>query len=74
MLAADLRRWRRDGWRVLILADRTSALSGWPTHLWTWSFRQCTPRIDREIEPGEIIVLSAGVRQGYEDPDEKFAL
>jgi transcription-repair coupling factor (superfamily II helicase) len=74
MLAADIRRWRRDGWRVLILAGSDKRAQRMADALVDMQLPAVHATIDREIEPGEIIVLSAGVRQGYEDPEEKFAL
>jgi transcription-repair coupling factor (superfamily II helicase) len=74
MLANDLRRWRREGWRVLMLAGSDKRAQRMADTLVDLGLPAVHATMDRHVEPGEIVVLSAGLRQGFEDPEEKFAL
>jgi len=74
LLANDLRRWRKEGWRVLILAGSDKRAQRMADTIVDLGLPAVHATMDRDISPGEIIVLSAGMRAGYEDPEEKFAL
>ncbi len=74
MLSADLRKWRRDNWRTLILAGTEKRAQRLVDTLLDMSLPAVHVTQDRPLNPGEIVVLSEGLRQGFEDPEERFVL
>ncbi len=74
-LVKDLKRWKKEGYRIALLsASRTRAqrLTQDLAEMDLNSFYSEDP--EREIQPGEILVMSGNVHRGYEYPLIKFAV
>lgn len=74
-LVKDLKRWKKEGYRVALLsASRTRAgrLAQDLAEMELNSFYSDDPK--REIQPGEILVTNGNVHRGYEYPLVKFAV
>ena len=74
MMAADLKRWHREKWRSLILAGSEKRAQRLADSLVDMGVPAVYASQDRELAPGEVVTLAAGVRQGFQNPDDKFVL
>ena len=74
-LVQDLRRWKREGYRVILLAasrTRGNRLAGDLLEEGLTSFY--TEDADREVQPGEVLVTYGNAQRGYEYPLIKFVV
>ncbi len=74
-LVQDLRRWKREGYRVILLAasrTRGNRLAGDLLEEGLTSFY--TEDENREVQPGEVLVTYGNAQRGYEYPLIKFVV
>lgn len=74
-LVKDLKRWKKEGYRVALLSasrTRASRLAQDLAEMELNSFYSDDP--EREIQPGEILVTNGNAHRGYEYPLIKFAV
>ncbi|MDO4344791.1 MAG: transcription-repair coupling factor [Eubacteriales bacterium] len=74
-LVKDLKRWKREGYRVALLcASRTRAMR-LAQDLQEYELNSFfTEDMDREIQPGEILLARGNTHRGYEYPLIRFAV
>ncbi len=75
MLIGDLKRWKRERYRVILLSGshtRASRLAGDLREYELSAF--CTDDPDRQVQPGEILVTYGNLHRGFEYPQIKFVV
>ena len=75
LLISDLTRWKREGYRVVLLAGsrtRASRLAGDLREYELSAF--CPEHAAREVKPGEILVTWGNLHRGFEYPQIKFVV
>ena len=78
-LIRDLKSWKRDGWRVVLLSDsRTRAqrlaenLREYELAAFYYDGRE--QEENKEVHPGQILVTSGGIHKSFEYPEIRFAV
>ncbi len=75
MLLQDLQRWKKENYRVILLSGsrtRTSRLAG---DLREYGLRAfCPDNEERQVQPGEILVIYGNLHRGFEYPQIKFVV
>ena len=76
LLIGDLKRWKRDGWRVALLCgSRTRGARLAHDLQEQYDLRSYyTEEEDKEIRPGEICILYGSLHRGFEYPLVKFVV
>ncbi len=75
MLIKDLKRWKKDKFRVVLLSGshtRASRLAGDLRDYELNAF--CTDEPDKNVQPGEILVTYGNLHRGFEYPQIKFVV
>ena len=75
VLIKDLKRWKREKFRVILLSGsrtRASRLAGDLREYELSAF--CTDDADRQVQPGEILVTYGNLHRGFEYPLIKFVV
>ena len=73
VLIKDLRRWKKEKYRIILLSGsrtRASRLAGDLREYELSAF--CTDDPDRQVQPGEILVTYGNLHRGFEYPMIKF--
>ncbi len=73
-LANDIRRWRAEHWRIVIFSGTEKRAQRLAETLMDLQVPAVAISQDRPVNPGEVVVLSTGLRQGFEDPENRFVL
>ncbi|MDD4797530.1 MAG: transcription-repair coupling factor, partial [Eubacteriales bacterium] len=73
-LADDVRIWRRNRYRVIAMAGSDRRANRLADTLIDLGVGAVAITRDRDIAPGEAVVLPLGLRQGFEDPQEKLVI
>lgn len=73
-LAEDVRIWRSNRYRVIAMAGSDRRANRLADTLVDLGVGAVAITRDRDIEPGEAVVLPLGLRQGFEDPQEKLVI
>ncbi|MBR3275233.1 MAG: transcription-repair coupling factor [Eubacterium sp.] len=75
LLVQDLKKWQRDGYRTILLtASRTRGERMVKDLLDEGITSFYTEADERELEPGEVMVLHGNASRGFEYPMQKFVL
>ena len=75
LLIKDLTRWKREGYRVILLSASRTRSSRLASDLREYSLRAWCPdesREEVEVKPGEILVTYGNLHRGFEYPMIKF--
>ncbi len=75
MLIQDLQRWKKEKYRVILLSGsrtRTSRLAGDLREYNLSAF--CPDNEERQVQPGEILVIYGNLHRGFEYPQIKFVV
>ena len=74
-LVKDLKRWKREGYRVALLCTSRTRAGRLAEDLRDYELNSFfTEDMDREIQPGEILVAKGSTHRGYEYPLIRFAV
>ena len=75
MLIKDLTRWKKEGWRVVLLSASRTRASRLASDLREYELRAFCPDQEKEIPnvlPGQILVVHGNLHRGFEYPLIKF--
>ena len=75
MLIEDLKRWKKERYRVILLSGshtRASRLAGDLREYGLSAF--CTDDSERQVQPGELLVTYGNLHRGFEYPQIKFVV
>ena len=75
MLISDLKRWKKEKYRVLLLAGSSARASRLAADLREYELSAfCPDERKKEAAPGEILVTSGGLHRGFEYPMVRFVM
>ncbi|MDY3917800.1 MAG: transcription-repair coupling factor [Candidatus Limivivens sp.] len=75
LLVKDLKRWKKDGYQVVLLSGSRTRAARLAEDLRDNELNSFyTEDLDREIQPGEILVTHGNTHRGYEYPLLKFVV
>ena len=75
ILIKDLTRWKKEGYRVILLSGSRTRASRLAGDLREYELRAfCPEEADRKVLPGEILVTYGNLHRGFEYPQIKFVV
>ncbi len=75
LLIADLQRWKREKYRVVLLSGSRTRASRLAGDLREYDLRAfCPDNEERQVQPGEILVAYGNLHRGFEYPQIKFVV
>ena len=75
LLIKDLKRWKKEGWRVVLLSASRTRASRLAGDLREYDlFAYCPEDPSRPVKPGEILVTYGKLHKGFEYPMIKFVV
>ncbi len=74
ILRNDIQRWKKDGWRVLLLSGGSRRGQHLSESLREYGLNVPCLEEDRPLSEGEIVILPLSTVQGFQIPEEKLAV